>query len=134
MFAADSNILLRLLVGDVPQQSEEALRWLEKQSSESVLVVDAVLVEVLFLLESTRAYGIKREHFTPQLMALLRSDPWKLSDKSWQALERFSFSKLDYTDCLLASLQDIGIVRGVITFDKALAKQTGHVPDFRIKT
>ena len=123
MTVADSNVILRLLLGDVPHQSERATNWLGEQPELSVLIADAVLVEVLFLLESKRAYGIARADFIPMLLRLLRSAPWRVSSLTMQALTLFENSKLDYVDCLLWAMQDNSGVSAVATFDKELQKQ-----------
>jgi predicted nucleic-acid-binding protein len=120
---ADSNVYLRLLLGDVPAQSDKALNWLAKQPDASVLVSDAVLVEVLFLLESKRAYGLKRSDFLPRLLKLLHAAPWRVLPLTEVALELFAGSKLDYVDCLLWVMKDTDVVAEVMTFDKALQKK-----------
>lgn len=125
MTIVDSNVLLRLLLGDVPVQSAKALNWLAEQPAASVWVIDAVLVEVLFLLESKRAYGLRRQDFMPALLQLLGSTPWRLSALTSQALTGFATSKLDYVDCLLIAMQDNNGVNLVATFDKDLQKQLG---------
>ncbi len=126
MGVADSNVYLRLLLGDVASQSERAIDWLSRQPESSVLVVDAVLVEVLFLLESKRAYGLKRADFMPELMRLLSGLPWYMHPLTAAALERFTASRLDFVDCLLLAMHEMGGTSEVATFDKALLKALGN--------
>ena len=123
---ADSNFYLRLLTGDTPEQSSRAVAWLRSQPEASVLVLDTVLVEVLFLLESNRAYGIKRADFLPELLLLIRSLQWRVSPLTALALEHFAATKLDYVDCLLLAMRESGQVTAVATFDKGLQKALGQ--------
>lgn len=127
MTAADSNVILRLLLGDVPEQTSKALAWLNKQPNNSVIVTDAVLVEILFLLESKRAYRLSRATFYPLLMKVLRSKPWKLAPLTRNALEIFRESRLDYTDCLLIAMHQGGVVSEVATFDKDMHKKLPNI-------
>src|SRR5258706_5658059 len=101
---ADSNFYLRLLTGDTPEHSTRAIAWLRGQPEASILVLDAVLVGVLFLLESTRAYGLKRTDFLPELLLMIRGLQWRVPPLTAQALEYFAATKLDYADCLLLAM------------------------------
>lgn len=127
MTAADSNVLLRLFLNDVPAQADTVLAWLIKQPRSSVIVTDSVLTEVLFLLESKRAYGYVRAEFMPKLLQLLGLSSWQVTSLTQQALQIFTESKLDYTDCLLLAMQERKVVSGVATFDKELIAQTGDI-------
>ena len=68
----DSNVLLRLLIGDVPEQRDRALGWLDPAPGGSVLVIDAVLVKLLFQLESRSGYGLPRSTHLPRVRTLLQ--------------------------------------------------------------
>lgn len=125
MTTADSNVYLRLLLGDLPDQAEVALAWLELQPAATILVVDSVLVEVLFLLESKRTYGLARAEFLPGLLRLISSGPWQILSLTARALSLYGDSKLDYVECLLWAMQSDGEVTKVATFDKDLQNKLG---------
>jgi predicted nucleic-acid-binding protein len=122
----DANVLLRLFLNDELIQAKKATVWLARQPASTVLVTDSVLVEVLFQLESKRAYGIERANFMPRLGRALSATAWLLHPVTLEALRIFAATKLDYVDCLLAAMQASGDVSAVATFDKGLQKQLGE--------
>lgn len=126
MTAADSNLVLRVILGDEPQHSRRAVAWLERQPDNSVLLLDAVLVEVLFILESKRLYAMARSDFMPILLEFFGGAVWCVSALSWRALALYESTRLDYVDCLLAALCEAGEVDAVATFDQALQKRVGQ--------
>lgn len=123
----DTNVLLRLLIGDVPMQREQALGWLESAENGAVQVVDAVLVELLFQLESRGGYNLARATHLPAVRALLQSECFRLDIVSWTALGLMErHPKLDYTDCLLLAMARSGDGVDVLTFDRELNRQIEH--------
>lgn len=117
----DTNALLRVLLGDVPEQAKRTMRWLAAAEPATIEVLDAVLVEALFQLESKRGAGLKRDAYLGHVVALLEQPCFSLSNTTWRALTLYQGNpKLDYVDCVLlaASVADASVE--VFTFDKEL--------------
>ena len=117
----DTNVVLRLLLNDDPAQRSKGLRALESATTGSVAVLDTVLVEVVFQLESPRSYGIERDDHLPHLVALLQAECFVLQTMTWKALELLAENpKLDYTDCLLIAYARAETTDSVLSFDREL--------------
>lgn len=122
----DTNVLLRLLIGDVPEQRDRALGWLDPTPGGSVLVIDAVLVELLFQLESRSGYGLPRSTHLPRVRTLLQSECFLLDPASWTALDLMgTHPKLDFTDCLLIARSRSPADAVVLSFDRELIRVAG---------
>lgn len=122
----DTNVLLRLLLNDNPEQRTQGLKVLRAAPTESVVVLDAVLVEIVFQLESPRSYGIDREEYLPHLILLLQVECFSIVKTTWNALDLLAkHPKLDYTDCLLLASIRAGKIGAndthtLLTFDREL--------------
>lgn len=70
MIAVDTNVLLRLLVGDEPSQAAKARRLFDRANAnrQAVWVADTVLVEMVWTL--ARAYSRERTDIVKALRAL----------------------------------------------------------------
>lgn len=122
----DSNALLRLLLNDNPEHRVKALDVLRTASVGSVAVLDAVLVEVIFQLESPRSYDIARDEYLPHLVSLLQVECFTITKTTWDALELLAWhAKLDYTDCLLLAHAQANPTHAVLTFDRELNRELG---------
>lgn len=116
----DTNILVRLMTNDVPTLAKEAIEQIKKSRSGELIVIDAVLVELLFILEVNQQYKLPREKIVLIFEGILSIPQLKLSESSITAFNLYaSNKKLDFTDCLLATLANNKKER-VITFDKDL--------------
>jgi predicted nucleic-acid-binding protein len=115
----DTNILIRLVTADIPEQSSTAKEFID---SHECIVYLEVLAEVVYVL--TGYYEYTREEIKTTIDNLI---VYKLNliDKEnvvSHAAKLFSESSLDFVDCLLAGYQKVNETP-VFTFDKALNKQ-----------
>ncbi len=118
----DANVLLRLLLNDVPEQHEAVVRLFEK-APEQFAVADTAVIEVVFVLE--RHYGFTREAIAEAidgLAALLKINcNRRLFEK---ALPLFLASPgLSFEDCCLAVYAELSEAKPLWTFDRKLAHQ-----------
>lgn len=118
----DTNAILRIIIGDLPDQLDKSLHWLRSQQPHSVLLLDAVLVEVLFQLEAKAGYHLKRSDYLTDLFGLLEATQWDINQTTRRALGFFADTNLDYADCLLLAMKSSGKLDRVFTFDKGLLK------------
>lgn len=116
----DANVVLRLLLDDVPQQRASAQRLLES----GVYRVNVVaVVEVAFVL--ARAYQLDRAKIATLLRAFLSLPQVVTRAYVSAALERFAASpKLSLEDCLLVEVAREDGDEPLWTFDRKLASQT----------
>jgi predicted nucleic acid-binding protein len=119
----DSNVIIRLIIGDVPNHLREA-RAVFKQIEEgkatgcvSVLVVN----EVVWILE--HYYELERKIYIPQLMQLLALKQVKILEVKKQLLMKvlnaLLLNSCDLTDNYLA---EVGKNHTVVSFDTDLER------------
>ena len=126
----DANVLLRLILQDVPEQYERAKRLISSVP-DTFVVSHAALNEAVFALQNH--YGLART----QIVAMVK---WVLTlptivgdyDTVLAALDAYAtHPQLSYTDCYLAE-EAARLAVPLWTFDKKLARQhpsAQEVPD-----
>lgn len=134
MIAVDTNVLLRHLLDDDPDQSPRARKLIER--SERVLITDVVLVETIWTLKGKKYKASKEDIVT--LVSNLLSEPnieFESAQTVWQALNDFRKAKpvkvsgknkdADFSDALVvhkakltADLKNMAL-KTVYTFDIA---------------
>lgn len=118
MIAVDTNVVLRLLVGDNQDQTEVA----QRRVAEGVFVSHGVLMETEWVLRA--AYRLSRERIADSLSDLIELASVEIEDRDelrW-ATARYR-SGADWADLLhLIAARAQG---GFATFDRALPRQAG---------
>lgn len=118
----DANFIIRLITNDVPKLAEQAYQMIEESGSEEIVLLDAVITEVSFVLANHASYKLKRHTIHAGLSLVINTSNILVSDHTGQALEFYAtYPGLDYVDCLL--LARAGRQKGkILSFDKALLK------------
>lgn len=123
----DSNIFLRLLAGDVPQQKNLAERLLLRIEEDKLKGLVSILVinEVIWVMDNF--YELNREDYLPKLMQLLSlKNIVPLEVKKTELMKALEFlasgisKTIDFTDCYLTIKADHKLT--VASFDKHLSK------------
>lgn len=117
----DTNYLIRLVVRDVPKQTEAVVKLIESAPANSLIVSDVVFGEVVFVLE--KVYEYDRQTIAKALTYVLEHSAFKLSGHrlSGALLAYRQYKKLSFVDCYaLVQATDNGY--GLLTFDRALRK------------
>jgi predicted nucleic acid-binding protein len=122
--SVDTNVLLRLLLSDLPEQHAAAVSLLSDPAV-AVRIADAALIEAAFALE--KYYGLPRADIDELLRGVLDLPTVEGSHEVFRAALRHwsAHHKLSLTDCHLA---ETAIADGALplwTFDKKLARQHG---------
>lgn len=120
----DTNVLIRLCVGDVPVQSRAAMKLIE--SDEELCLADAVLIETIFVLSIN--YQLPRGQVVDTLQKLL-SHPNLICNRELFGTVLAHFLKhpgLSVVDCYLAEVAYLNGAAPLLTFDKKLAAQLQH--------
>ena len=121
----DTNVLLRLLLNDIPEQHEQVKR-LVQEPGVSFFVSDTAIIELVFVLE--RHYGFSRAQVAEAIGALATianiSFNAGLMNK---ALASFiEHPKLSFEDCYLTQTAADQNATPLWTFDKKLAAQSEY--------
>ena len=123
MAAADTNVLVRLLVADHPAQLRAAQRCIAERGP--LYVSQVALVETIWVLAYT--YRLARRDLGAIVEQILAGAEFVLERPAEvaTALVNYRSSRADFADCvLLANAQAAGMLP-LATFDRRLAKVTG---------
>jgi len=121
--AADTNVLVRLLVADHPAQLRAAQRCIAERGP--LYVSQVALVETIWVLAYT--YRLARRDLRDVVEQILAGADFVLERPAEVATALVSYrsSRADFADCvLLANAQAAGMLP-LATFDRRLAKVTG---------
>ena len=123
MIGLDSNVLVRYIVQDDPEQAIAASRLIEGRCTERSPghVNLVVLVELVWVL--TRAYGYGRTDIARVVLQLLRTTELDIedSDAVWAALRQFETGAADFADYLIARRNGEAGCERTYTFDRRAA-------------
>jgi predicted nucleic-acid-binding protein len=122
----DTNVLVRYLVEDDPQQAATAARFItnECSSDDPGLVNRIVLCEVVWVLET--AYGYPRDKVALALESILRTAQLLVEDHSeaWSSFREYQ-DGADFADAFIAAVnRRLGCDR-TVTFDRKAVRRTG---------
>ena len=127
MIALDTNVLVRYLVEDDPEQSARAARLIEgaADQGDALFVAHIVVCEVVWVLQV--AYRISKPEVIATLKNLVRARHLELEDVELvrKALADFEAGKGDFADYLIRERSAARGCERVATFDKALLKDAG---------
>lgn len=117
----DANILLRLILRDVPEQSDLALNLIQDKGL--FYVADTAIIEVVFALE--RYYEIPRRDVAKLVSVVINHPKLVVNHELFEdSLSTYQqFSKLSFEDCCLPQYAKLAGALPLWTFDKKLASQ-----------
>lgn len=122
MIALDTNVLVRYLVQDHPQQSSKASRLIEQIESkkESCFLSDVVLCELVWVLETS--YDRLRKEVGDILNQFLHIEIFRFANKEiiQEAVNLYSNGTADFADYLIGVKAVQEGAETVYTFDKGL--------------
>ncbi|MHB8765733.1 MAG: PIN domain-containing protein [Deferrisomatales bacterium] len=125
----DTNVILRYLLADQPEQFERAKAFLDrvKVGDEEAYVSEGVLVECVYVL--LKVYGVPRGEVADSLSAVLGYRGIVNGDRTPQmeALRRFAEANVDIVDALVDATAR---ARGwtVFSFDRDLVRLARKTP------
>jgi predicted nucleic-acid-binding protein len=119
MSLVDTNVILRYLLNDIPEQSEIARLELKK---DNVKILTQVVAEVIYVL--SKIYKINRKEISENLLKIFSLDGVIVENEEIVvfAVAEYGNSKLDFVDELLYANSKI---RGTMvkTFDSSLQEK-----------
>jgi predicted nucleic-acid-binding protein len=128
MIALDTNILVRLITQDDPQQAALAERLVQQaaEEGETCFVSDVVLCELEWVLEE--CYGATRSELLTAIQELASREVFACEDSDslhW-AIDLFRKSKVEFSDALIGAKARAKDARTTYTFDRVLSHQEGY--------
>jgi len=120
--SVDTNVLLRLLLNDVPVQTKAVKELLQIKTKYEV--ADLALTEVTFVLE--RFYKMERDVVAKNLMAIVRHPQFICNENLFEKIIPLYLSEpaLSMNDCALLGYARLNKALPLYTFDKALQKKS----------
>jgi predicted nucleic acid-binding protein len=114
----DTNILVRHLTGDPPEQAARATKFLA--AADELLLADLVVAEVVYVLESF--YQVPRERVAELARAIIAFPAIVVLDPAMllRALEVYETERLDFAEAYLVAQAERSGVGVVASFDKAI--------------
>jgi predicted nucleic-acid-binding protein len=120
--AVDTNVLVRYLVKDDPDQYRGASAFFAGMLARGVAVrVDAiVLCELAWVLRSS--YDYSRAELAVVIEKILSTEQLDVedADSAWLALDDFRSSKADFADCFIGRRNQRSGCEATVTFDGRL--------------
>ena len=124
MIGLDTNLVIRLLTRDDPDQLRRAEQAIERRCSENepALINRIVLVEVVWVL--SRVYKYSRSEIVGAVEALLqvRELTVESPEEVWEALHLYSGGNADFSDYFLSLLNRKHGCETTLTFDSKAAR------------
>lgn len=126
MTGLDTNVIVRFLVQDDPEQSAAAGRLFDTFTVDSPGFVSAIaIVELVWVLQS--CYQAGRDDVQSAIEGLLRSRELivERAEVIWQSLRLFTKGSADFADCVIERCGQAAGCDHTMTFDQKAAKATG---------
>ena len=120
MILIDTNVILRYLLNDIPEQADKANEIIESGAFTQL----EIIAEVVYVL--TKLYSVPRDRISDIISPLFDEVQIENKEVVISALKEFSTTKFDFVDCLLISRKLI-LQQEIFTFDKKLANRLKSV-------
>jgi predicted nucleic acid-binding protein len=116
----DTNVLIRHLTGDPPDQAARATRLLSQ--ADQLLLPDLTVAETVYVLESF--YEVPRARVVELVRAIVAFPGIGVADEPLllRALEVYEVHRLDFADAYLVAQAEASGVNAVVSFDKRIER------------
>ena len=127
MIGLDTNVLVRYIVQDDPQQTRKATRWIEGSCTEENpgFIAHVVLCELVWVL--TSAYRYPKPSVVGVLEQILRVAQLRVEDPelAWLSVNDYRRSNADFSDHLIGRRNAAHGCEKTITFDRSAESAAG---------
>ena len=126
MSTLDTNVLIRYLVGDVPEQADAARKLIEGLTPDAPgFICREVVLEVAWVLE--RTYRFTRIQVADALMDMTASDSLVVEDSDDVAAAAYSYRRggVGFSDLMILKASQRANAAPLHTFDQRLARMQG---------
>lgn len=128
MTGIDTNVLVRYLVQDDPEQARKATRFITNgcSSEDPGLINRIVLCELVWVLET--AYGYPRAEVALALEKILRTTQFEIENQqeAWLSFREYQGGS-DFADAFIAAVNRQFGCDGTVTFDRKAGRRPGFV-------
>jgi len=124
VIAADTNVLVRILVDDPAQPEQVAVARRLAIEEQRLFIPQIVVIELVWVLQA--AYKLDKASIMRVLEHLLHNGAFELQaeDRFLEALGQFKENSCGFSDCLIAAESQAADCT-LITFDKKLSRLPG---------
>ncbi len=114
----DTNILVRHLTGDPPEQAARATAFLAE--ADELFLADLILAEVVYVLESF--YEVPRREVATLARSVVTFPAIRTADEHLllRSLDIYETHRIDYAESYLAASAERSGVHGIVSFDRSL--------------
>ena len=115
----DTNVLIRHLTGDPQDMAAAATRFLA-EADDLLVVVDLVIAEVVYVLESF--YRVERARVAELVRSIVAFDAIRVQDEGLilRAIEIYEEQRLDYAEAYLCGCAEGTVGSSVASFDRSI--------------
>ena len=114
----DTNILVRHLTGDPPDQAARATRFLAE--AENLLLPDLIVAELVYVLQSV--YATARPDIARTVRSVLAFEAIRVVDAELlqRTVEVYEFDRLDFPEAYLVACAERSGVGTIASFDRSI--------------
>lgn len=114
----DTNVLVRHLTGDPPEQAARASRFLAE--SETILLPDLIVAELVYVLESV--YEAPRPQIARAVRSILAFGEIHAVDAELllRAVEVYEVDRLDFAEAYLVATAERSGINAIASFDRSI--------------
>ena len=127
MIALDTNVIVRYLIYDEPEQARAAALEIERGATTETpfFLCSVVICELVWVLSGAYAYG--RSEIGDTLESVLRTAQFRFDSKDqlWQALADYRHGSADFADYLIGRLAKAAGCSETLSFDRSLSSAGG---------
>jgi predicted nucleic acid-binding protein len=118
----DTNILVRHLTGDPPDQAERATAFLA--GADELLLPDLVVAEVVYVLESF--YEVPTDEVARLVRSVIAFPPIRTLDPALllRSLEVYETHRIDFAEAHLVASAETAGIHDIISFDRSIDRVT----------
>jgi predicted nucleic-acid-binding protein len=128
MIGIDTNVIVRYIVQDDPDQARAAPELIERTCNPDTpgFINHIVICELVWVLK--RSYKLRKVGICQVLEQIIRTDCFLVEEIQlvWRALEAFREGSADFADCLIGQKNVQAGCEYTATFDDAASKTSGY--------
>ena len=122
MHFLDTNIIIRYLTQDNPQQAEKAYRIFQQleAGTATATTCEGVIIEAVHILSSKALYTLPRQDIRTHLTTVITFRGLKLPNKRTclRALDLYATTNLDFVDALIVAHMERAKINNLLSFDR----------------
>lgn len=125
MIGLDTNVLVRLLAQDHPEQTRKAQQWISQQCTQTApaFINLIVLAETVWVLERSFDYSANDICHAVERLLQVREIKVQATDEVWTAMRNYQERGVGFSDALIDVVNHSKGCSATISFDKQAVKR-----------